>query len=87
MNKQQQPQQISFDVRQAETMVCPKCNCPVWDTKTVLKRVSAIIAGTEQIAQVPVLVCANCGTCAPGTEAIIGEVKAPEGVPSTILTK
>ena len=60
-------QQVKVDLQDAETMVCQKCENPVFIQGYVIKKISAIVSptGQEVIAPVQVFNCGNCGTMLP----------------------
>lgn len=52
------------DPRSYETVKCDKCGGIVFDSKTVLKRVSGVEVGQGAkpvLVPLPILVCAKCG--------------------------
>ena len=60
-------QQVKVDLQDAETMVCQKCENPVFIQGYVIKKISAIVSptGKEVIAPIQVFNCGNCGTMLP----------------------
>jgi hypothetical protein len=54
---------IEIDVKNAEQQRCEKCDCPNFIAAVSLYKVSALLSptGQELMAQVPVLVCLDCG--------------------------
>tara|TARA_X000001388_G_C2170955_1_gene99813 strand:- start:249 stop:488 length:240 start_codon:yes stop_codon:yes gene_type:complete len=60
-------QQVKVDLQDAETMVCQKCENPVFIQGYVIKKISAIVSptGKEVIAPIQVFNCGNCGEMLP----------------------
>ena len=60
-------QQVKVDFQDAETMVCQKCENPVFIQGYVIKKISAIVSptGKEVIAPIQVFNCGNCGEMLP----------------------
>ena len=60
-------QQVKVDLQDAETMVCQKCENPVFIQGYVIKKISAIVSptGKEVIAPIQVFNCGNCGEMIP----------------------
>ena len=63
-------QQVKVDLQDAETMVCQKCENPVFIQGYVIKKISAIVSptGKEVIAPIQVFNCGNCGEMLPMKE-------------------
>lgn len=65
MNQEQaqQPQQININPEDTTGVLCTKCQSEFFMPMYMLRKVSAIISpsGREEIIQVPVMVCGNCG--------------------------
>ncbi len=65
MNQGQGPQQIQIDPSQTDGIICtaPKCNSEFFMPMFMLRRISALLSpsGREEVIQVPVMVCGNCG--------------------------
>ncbi|MCK5016050.1 MAG: hypothetical protein KAS32_03170 [Candidatus Peribacteraceae bacterium] len=62
MNKNQ-GQPIPVDISQAEDIFCQQCNAPYFMEGMRMKRLSMIVSptGKEEIVNVPVLLCMQCG--------------------------
>ena len=60
-------QQVKVDLQDAESMVCQKCENPVFIQGYVIKKISAIVSptGKEVIAPIQVFNCGNCGEMLP----------------------
>ena len=60
-------QQVKVDLQDAETMVCQKCENPVFIQGYVIKKISAFVSptGKEVIAPIQVFNCGNCGEMLP----------------------
>jgi hypothetical protein len=60
--KQQQPQQIQVDLKDAVPQFC-ECGCQLFTPAIRVFKVSALLSptGQELTAQQPVLICKNCG--------------------------
>ena len=60
-------QEVQLDLKNAETMTCPKCDNKIFIQGYVIKKVSAIVSptGKEMIAPVQVFNCGNCGEILP----------------------
>ena len=60
-------QQVKVDLQDAETMVCQKCENPVFIQGYVINKISAIVSptGKEVIAPIQVFNCGNCGEMLP----------------------
>ena len=54
---------VKVDIKQTDTLACELCNCKIWDTAQIVKRVSALVSptGQETLVPLPVLVCKSCG--------------------------
>ena len=70
-----QQQQVKVDLSQAETMKCEHCGNVVFIKGTVLKRLSALVSPTGQVAIVPIEIysCGNCGKVPKSMMKDIGE--------------
>ncbi len=62
--QQQQQQQININPEDTEGVMCEKCQGGFFIPVYMIRKVSAIISpsGKEEMIQVPVMACANCGT-------------------------
>lgn len=62
MNGQQQ--RVNIDISQASDVVCDNCQSPYFMEVMRVKRLSMLVSptGREEMINIPVLVCANCGT-------------------------
>lgn len=98
MNQGQGPQPIHIDPSQTEAVTCGACKSELFLPMYMLRKVSALISptGKEEVIQMPVMVCGQCGKPMMGEEpqadagAPIGEKQADaqsEGDGSTIITK
>jgi DNA-directed RNA polymerase subunit RPC12/RpoP len=58
------PQQIQINPEDTTGVVCPQCNSEFFIPVYMLRKVSALISpsGREEIIQVPVMACSQCGT-------------------------
>ena len=54
---------VKVDIKQTDTLACELCNCKIWDSAQIVKRVSALVSptGQETLVPLPMLVCKNCG--------------------------
>ena len=54
---------VKVDIKQTDTLACELCNCKIWDSAQIVKRVSALVSptGKETLVPLPMLVCKNCG--------------------------
>lgn len=61
---QQGQQQVQVDISKAEDVLCPNCGGPYFMEMIRLKKLSIILSptGREEMINVQVLACANCGT-------------------------
>jgi hypothetical protein len=58
-----QPKPVTADMlKNAERVVCEKCECDVFEEKMMIKKVSKFLTGSTQdsIAPMPVIACAKC---------------------------
>lgn len=57
-------QQINIRPEDTTGVDCPKCHTQFFIPVYLLRKVSAIVSpsGQEEVIQVPVMACANCGT-------------------------
>jgi hypothetical protein len=55
--------QVQVDLKDAETMICMKCDNKIFIQGYVIKKLSAIVSptGQEVIAPIQVFNCGNCG--------------------------
>jgi hypothetical protein len=60
-------QQVNFDLKDAETLQCVKCENKIFIQGYVIKKISAILSptGKEVIAPVQVFNCGSCGEMLP----------------------
>jgi len=66
----QKMQQINIGPEDTTGIQCTNCNSEFFTPVYMLRRVSALISptGREELIQVPVMACANCGTPYMGEE-------------------
>tara|TARA_R110002051_G_C8371026_1_gene443536 strand:- start:78 stop:323 length:246 start_codon:yes stop_codon:yes gene_type:complete len=52
----------SVDFKNADDVICEKCECKIFQEKMMIKKISKFITGAarDQIAPIPVIVCADC---------------------------
>ena len=53
---------INTNLKDAEDVVCEKCECKIFQEKMMIKKISKFVTGSDrdQIAPIPVIVCADC---------------------------
>ncbi len=69
LDMKQSKQQINITEENTTEVLCKNCKTGLFKQCIMIRKMSALISptGTEQLIQIPVMVCINCGT------PIIGE--------------
>jgi RNase P subunit RPR2 len=70
MSNKKIQQQISITEENTTEVICKNCNTGLFEQCIMLRKMSAFISpnGEEQLIQIPVMVCKNCGTPLIGDE-------------------
>lgn len=66
----QQQQQITITEENTTEVLCENCKTGLFEQCIMLRKMSALMSpnGVEQMIQIPVMVCKNCGTPLIGEE-------------------
>ena len=73
---------MNVDINKQPNEVCGICGCPFWKPRTIIKRISGVMAGTgreDKIMNVEFMACERCGRPHSSTlvDVPVWPVKAP----------